>query len=126
MLDEGIGIQSLQKAIQDEGITCELLIDHFPRGTPDSDWLPKVGRNGWFLLTKDRAIQKNSIEYESLMNASLGAFFLVSSNISGKEITSCVIKAIPKMMKIIKSQQKPFLAKIYKDGSVTLWKKPGT
>jgi hypothetical protein len=125
VLDEAIGIASLQEIIREHGAQCKLLTDHFERGTPDRNWLPFVGKNNWILLTKDKRIQKNSIEYQALINAKVGAFFLVSGSISREEILQCVIKAMPKMIALAQSQSKPFLAKVYKDGSVKLWFKPG-
>jgi hypothetical protein len=121
VLDEGICFPLLREAIRNEGVRCEFLIDHFERGTPDAQWLPGIGDRGWILLSKDLAIKKNTIEYHALMNANIGAFFIRSREISGREIADCVVKAIPKMLEIIRTQRKPFLYKIYKDGSVTLW-----
>lgn len=125
VLDEGISSPLLQEAIRNEGVPCELLIDHFPRGTPDARWLPQIGQRGWILLSKDLAIQKNTIEYHALLNAGIGAFFIRSREIPGHEIIACVVKALPKMSEIVRNQQKPFLAKIYKDGTVVLWEKRG-
>jgi len=121
ILDEGISSEALQKAIKKQGVACEMLIQHFERGTPDETWLPAIGQKGWILLCKDRRIAKNTIEYTALMNAHVGAFFLVSANISGQQIIECVTKAIPAMMQIVRTQQKPFLAKIYKNGKMKIW-----
>lgn len=124
ILDEGISFEALQNAIRTAGVPCEMLIHHFPRGTPDAEWLPLIGEKGWILLCKDRRIAKNTIEYNALITARVGAFFLVSANISGEQIVQCVTAAIPRMLQLIRSEQKPFLAKVYKDGKVRLWEEP--
>lgn len=123
VLDENICFPELQKVISDAGVSCKLLTDHFPRGTQDNQWLPYIGERGWILLSKDLAIGINSLEYLALTNAGIGAFFIRSREMPKRDIIDCVVKALPKMIRIVESQERPFLFKIYKDGTVASWKK---
>jgi hypothetical protein len=125
VLDENICFPELQKAMRDANAPCELLTDHFPRGTPDVEWLPQIGQRNWILLSKDLAIGVDSLEYLALTNAKLGAFFIRSREMPKKEIITCVLKALPKMLQIMRTQERPYLYKIYKDGSIIFWEKPG-
>ncbi len=41
----------------------------FGTGTPDVDWLPRVGARGWILITKDKNIRKREVELRALKQA---------------------------------------------------------
>jgi hypothetical protein len=125
VLDENICFSDLQDAIRSAGVSCELLTDHFPPGTPDATWLTQIGKRGWILLSKDLAIEKNNLEYIALTNMRVGAFFIRSREMPKREIIACVVKALPKMLKIIQAENKPFLFKVYKDGTVNRWENAG-
>jgi hypothetical protein len=37
-------------------------LPEIPRGTPDLEWMPIVGKNGWIVLTRDRRIRTRPAE----------------------------------------------------------------
>jgi hypothetical protein len=37
-------------------------LSEIPRGTPDLEWMPIVGKNGWIVLTRDRRIRTRPAE----------------------------------------------------------------
>lgn len=62
-LDECLGTKDVADALRSKGATVEVLLDHFPSGCPDQEWLPAVprvlnlpeeeGLTAWVALTKD-------------------------------------------------------------------------
>lgn len=85
----------------------------------DPDWLPIVGHNGWVVMTKDEAMQHNEIEKLAIKNARVRVFILVRGNLSGPEMASILVKALPSMTRVIRAHEPPFIARIYRDGSTT-------
>jgi hypothetical protein len=49
------------------------------------------------------------------------AFILVSGNLSGQEMAQIFVKALPRMTRFASRNSPPFIAKIFRDGSVELW-----
>ena len=55
------------------------LIEQFAVDTPDTEWLPVVARNGWVLVTGDRAIRTRPPERQALSESGVKAVFLHKS-----------------------------------------------
>jgi hypothetical protein len=102
------------------GAVVYLHDDHFEQGVDDEIWLTEVGKRGWIVLTKDKAIRYRAIEREALMNAGIMAFFFMSGNVPFPEMAEIIASAIPKIRKFIGKYQAPFIAGIYKDKSVKM------
>ena len=45
-------------------------------------------------------------------------FVLVSINITGAQSAEVIVKAVPHIRRFIKNHRRPFIAKIYRDGTV--------
>jgi len=54
------------------------------------------------------------------MKAGVAAFILTSGDLQGEEMAQIFVKALPRITRFLKSHTKPFIAKIAKDGSVSL------
>jgi len=52
------------------------LQDEFPADTPDVQWIPRVGENGWVLVTGDRGISRKPAERLALERANIIAVFM--------------------------------------------------
>jgi len=88
---------------------------HFDEDARDVDWLPVIAAREWVVLSKD---QYNWLERRAIKNARGRAFLLVRGELSGHEQALIVCKALPKMLRILDLTPRPFIAKIYRDGSV--------
>jgi uncharacterized protein with PIN domain len=58
-VDRSLG-RRLGIALREAGWNVELHDDHFKDDTPDEKWLEEVGKKGWVVLTKDKAIRKKA------------------------------------------------------------------
>jgi hypothetical protein len=86
--------------------------------TPDEVWLARAGKEGWVVLTKDKLIRKRPIEREALLSSGVRAFVFSGGNLSGVEMAESIVRALPRMARIIASTPAPFIARITGAGSV--------
>jgi predicted nuclease of predicted toxin-antitoxin system len=52
LVDECLG-KGVVHALREAGRRAEWSRDHFPEGTDDEVWIPKVAERGWVILSKD-------------------------------------------------------------------------
>jgi predicted nuclease of predicted toxin-antitoxin system len=104
------------------GATVETHLDHFAPETPDVEWLPAVTQQGWVVLTKDANVGREPLEIEAIARASARVFILVSGNLTRQQMAVLFVNVLEKLKKFTRGNQAPFIAKIYKDGRVELWR----
>ncbi len=107
-------------ALRQAGATLHIHDDHFPPNAKDEDWLAEAGQRGWIVLTKDHRIRYRHVERLALMKAGVAAFILTSGDLHGEEMAQIFVKALPRIERFLRKHAKPFIAKIAKDGSVSL------
>jgi predicted nuclease of predicted toxin-antitoxin system len=117
-LDRALDFDSLYDALTKAGATVLRHRDYFKDDAPDPEWLPVVGHQGWIVLTKDKAIQHSEIEKAAIRNARVSVFILVRSDLSGQEMSSIFVKALPAISNVVRRHRPPFIAKVYRDASV--------
>ena len=121
-IDRCLGKHPIQEILREMGVRVEVHDDHFPQNTLDQDWIPKIGEWGWIILTKDARIARNTLERQAVARANLRMFTLASKKLSGEETAIAFREALPCMVKFIAENPAPFIAKVYKDGKVSVWK----
>lgn len=125
-LDENLHrCQRVLSVLESRGVTCERYCDHFNRpGLPDQEWLPIVGRNGWFLLSTDKSFRYNELERQELNRSPVGVFQFSKNQYGAQSMASALATALCRMKRIAKRVPRPFVASINKSGNVTvLWPK---
>jgi predicted nuclease of predicted toxin-antitoxin system len=121
-IDRAIGQKSVPEALRTAGATVEIHLDHFLPEAPDTEWLPVVSQRGWVVLTKDIAIGKNPLEVLAIAQANARVFILTSGNLKLSDMVSILVGSLEKVVRLTQGNQPPFIAKIYKDRQVTIWK----
>ena len=119
-LDRSLGKKRIATALRQAGASLHIHDDHFPPDAKDEDWLTKVGQRGWIVLTKDHRIRYRQVERLALMRAGVAAFILTSGDLQGEEMAQIFVKALPRITRFLQKHRKPFIAKITKDGSVSM------
>lgn len=107
-------------AVEGSGIRCEKHLDHFAAGTEDVDWLPEVGRRNWCLMTTDARIRSNHLERESVRQNGVRMFYFPKNNLSGREMGTAILTALPAIVSLVMTQPAPFIASVSKNGEVKL------
>ncbi|NJL99149.1 MAG: hypothetical protein HC924_10225 [Synechococcaceae cyanobacterium SM2_3_2] len=114
--------KSVASALSDTGAQVEHHSDHFPQDAPDTLWLSTVGQNGWIVLTKDQNVGRNPLELQAIAAHTVKVFTLVSGNSTRQEMITLFVAVLPKIAKLSQGNPAPFIAKIYRNRTVKIWK----
>lgn len=99
--------------------------DHFSDDTEDTVWLEAIGKSGWVVLTKDKAIRRREHERDALIAASVRMFVLTAGkDLRGEEIAQMFIENISRMERMIRKQPAPFIANVYRSEVKLMYPKP--
>jgi hypothetical protein len=115
--------RSILAVLKEADIQVERHLDHFARGTPDEQWLPLVGVNGWILLTTDKRIRYRANEKQAVIRHKVRMFYFSKNDMSGYQMASALEKALPEIKRLCTKQQPPFFAAIARTGEVYLREK---
>ncbi len=108
------------------GEDVKLHDDDFEPDAKDEEWIPVVCQNGWIILTKDEKIAYRQIEKRRVTENNGRMFVLVSQNLSGSVMGESFTKALKSIKKMALQNPGPFIAKVYRDGKVSMWKNAET
>ncbi|MGG6295968.1 hypothetical protein ACQ4M4_16390 [Leptolyngbya sp. AN02str] len=114
--------KSVASALIVAGAKVEHHGDHFAQNMLDVNWLPIVGDRGWIVLTKDQALGTNELELRAIASANVKVFSLVSGNLTRQQMAALFAKSLNQLEKFAKGNQAPFIAKVYRNGRVQLWR----
>lgn len=81
-----------------------------------------MSQRGWIVLTKDVNIGRNILEVQQIARYQAQVFVLVSGNLPRQKMVNIFVETIDKIERITQGNQAPFIAKIYQDFQVKLWK----
>ena len=87
-------------------------------GRPDPEWLAEVSARGWVVVTKDARIRYRELEREAVERGGGRLFILEPARMKGEEMGALMVEALPHVRAFLETNPGPFIAKIYKDGSV--------
>lgn len=120
-LDETLqNCQPILEALKRLGIAHERHATYFSRGTPDEQWLPFVGKHGWSLLTHDQKIRYNELEIRQIVRHRIREFVFTSGNLTGTTMAEALTVALPKIRRLHRYANPPFIACISKAGNVEI------
>lgn len=109
-------------ALRDAGLQAEAGDDHFETNAEDAVWLPEIGKRGWILLTKDKAIRTNQLERDALLKNNVAAFMLGRGNVPGAEMARIFISAMRSIQRVVRRYEVPVIASVAVSAKVTvLW-----
>jgi hypothetical protein len=98
------------------GLRVEFHENHFADDADDETWISEVGRRGWLVLTKDKAISRRPAEREAVVAAKVRVFSLSSGNMTGEQMARVFLKNRLKMARFNKKQPPPFIARLSERG----------
>ena len=121
-LDRNLGRKIVPKLLREAGFVVEPQDDHFAQDTTDEVWLKEVGKRGWFVITLDERIRYRKLEQEAVRRHRVGMFLLVRwKGSTGVALAEALARAKKAILRIAAKQRRPFIAKVYGDGRVSLW-----
>src|SRR5262249_48808690 len=109
--------KDLQRALQAKGAHVEVHRDHYKADEDDQIWLPEVASKGWVIISQN---QFNELEREAIRNAGGRAFLIVHADMKGQVEAVMVAASLPKMLRILKANKPPFIARLYNPKKILL------
>lgn len=116
LVDRSLGRKYVVEALRAAGAQVQALDDHFPQNTADVDWLAEAGKRGWIVLSKDLRMSRDSYERQLMRESDVRAFILTRQDLTGPEMASLFVKALPGMLRKISREPKPFIYSISRTG----------
>lgn len=117
-LDRNLGHGQVAAALRARGARVEEHDRHFPRDAADPSWLPEVGRRGWAVITQDDRIRYRSAERLAAQAAKVALFIFTGKKMRGVEIGESLARALPRMVRLLDQQKRPFIARVNRRGEV--------
>ncbi len=121
-IDRCLGSKRVVAALREAGLTVEIHEDHFAPDALDVEWLPQVGEREWVVLTKDANISRRTLEKMAVARAGIRLFILASQNLASSEMIDILVQAIEPMKNLVQNHPAPFIAKIYRNHQVAMWR----
>jgi hypothetical protein len=90
----------------------------FPPDAKDVAWLPRVAADGWVIITKDSRIRTRTLELDALVSSKAIAFILTSGAIRGEQMAAALVRALPKIGRILAGGHRPIIAEVNHLGGV--------
>lgn len=75
-------------------------------------------------MTKDERIRYRLTEKRAIAQAKVRAFFLVPKGLTGPQNGAIFATALARMTRFCTGNQPPFIAKVFRNGSVKMWERP--
>ncbi|MBS0211484.1 MAG: hypothetical protein JSS27_21285 [Planctomycetes bacterium] len=124
-VDRCLGRFDVPGALRAAGATVEVHHDHFEHDSPDTAWLPVVGKRNWLVITGDRDFRHNYLELVALFRGNVKAFVFSGKNMAGPAIGQALVKALKHIYFFGNKFESPFIANVTDSGSVTMaWHRP--
>ena len=117
-LDRTFGSKQMAALLRAQGLAVEVLTDHFPPDTPDTERIPVVATRGWVIFTQDKNIRNRLLEREAVMESGARFFMLTNNNRSSDVVAELLIRVVAKVEEIAGNNAGPFIAQIQFSGVV--------
>ena len=117
-VDRSLGHRAVAAALRDAGVRFEVHDAHFPQNATDEVWLGEVGRRGWPVLTADARIRYRAAEKKAVFDAGVALFILVARDLDGASIGAAIVRALPRMRRVLDATKRPFIARFTAAGAV--------
>ena len=108
-------------ALRKAGLNIEIHDDHFAQDAEDPEWLTACGKKNWIVVTRDERIRYRVPERQAIRRAKVRAFVLAAQgDLRAEMLANNFLEALSKIRQTVKQQKPPFIAKISRDGNVTV------
>jgi predicted nuclease of predicted toxin-antitoxin system len=102
------------------GFQVEEHSEHFADDAPDAEWLAEVGRRGWVVLTKDKAVRRNALELAAILASEVVCFSLGHGNLKAEQMAQAFVVARSRMEKVLRRYDPPMTASVTSMGHVSV------
>ena len=118
-VDRNLGRHVFPDRLREAEVRVEIHDDYFAQDEQDPVWIAEVGRRGWIVLTADQRLRRVSLETEAIMSAGVRAFVFTGKT-DVRRFAEAFLKARTRIERLLATTSSAFIAKIYRDGTVSL------
>jgi predicted nuclease of predicted toxin-antitoxin system len=120
-LDRQLGRYKMAGALRKAGLNVEIHDDHFAPDAKDEEWLAVAGQKEWIVVTRDERIRYRAAAKQAIRRAKVRAFVLTAQgDLRAEMLAENSLKALSKILRIVKQRKPPFIAKISRGGDVAV------
>ncbi len=106
-------------ALKRAGICVQLHRQHFAHDALDEEWLADVSQKQWVILTKDTQHHIRQNELAAVIANQAREFALGNANLTGNEMASIFLRAIPAIHRFLNNNKGPFIVRVRPGGELT-------
>lgn len=110
----------LDQALRQAGIPFIAHREKFADDCPDEDWLDVAGREGWIVVTRDKAIRRKANELRAFRDASVIAFALASGNASAEDTARLIVGLYRKILGKARGCKPPAMFSVTLTGTISV------
>jgi predicted nuclease of predicted toxin-antitoxin system len=89
----------------------------FPDNADDTEYLPRVGSEGWILVTRDNRIRYRPAEQTAPREHQVGAFFMGGKNLNRCQLIQQLVRNWPRMKELAHKTPVPFAFQVPPSGT---------
>jgi hypothetical protein len=120
-IDRSLGKKKVAEALRAQDVEVKVHDDIFAQDAPDQEWIAEAGLHGWFVLSRDERIRYRTVERLAVQRHGVGLFVLTSVGLTGDEMAAAFVKALGRICRFVAKHDRPFIAKVRRDGTVEEW-----
>lgn len=109
----------LGEALGEAGIPFVAHHDKFAPDCPDDQWLRTAGREGWIVVTRDKAIRRKANELAAYREAKVVAFALASGNASAEDTARLVVGLYAVILRKARGAKPPAMFSVTLAGTIS-------
>lgn len=109
----------LGEALAEAGIPFVAHHEKFAPACPDDEWLRVAGREGWIVITRDKAIRRKANELAACRDANVIAFALASGNASAEDTARLVVGLYRTMLRKARGTKPPAMFSVTLAGTIS-------
>lgn len=118
-LDAGVGCAEVIEAFDSNKIKYKLHTSFYRANAHDTEWLPRVGREGWVLLTTDDSMQYRGAEKAAIMTYRVRSFVFKPLK-DGSGMARFLLRMMPAMRRFCGRHGRPFIGSLLDGGTIRL------
>jgi hypothetical protein len=116
-IDRCLTGRRFRNALRQAKQTVESLENHLPQDVQDVDWIPLVSSPPfeWVIITKDRAILTNPVEFDALCDSKARVVMFADQDLSAQDMIDRFLHHLPDIQNTINTREAPFIVVLYDD-----------
>jgi len=84
------------------------LTEVFSSEVEDTEFLARLGSEGWYLVTRDDRIRYRPAEFTAFLEHRIGAFFMGGKNLRRCQLIQQFVRNWPRMKELARKTRRPF------------------